>query len=200
MVRRFKSKNRETQIPRYLAVLIRIEILIGFGFLCISRYKFRLRFWFWSWLKPPHHIRISIFISLTISSRVSCSRERCERCLLITESPKTPSHYRYLIWVLVTGCIGFSKWNGYDYYHYYHCFVLFCFVLFRFCLNFFCFPLFGPFLTFPFLEFIKCVCGLIWMCCGGNVAWYVPCTFFPSLLRGHVGLGDASLFVYFLFF
>ena len=25
----------------------------------------------------------------------------CERCLLITESPKTPGHYRYLIWVLV---------------------------------------------------------------------------------------------------
>jgi len=23
----------------------------------------------------------------------------CERCLLITESPKTPGHYRYLIWV-----------------------------------------------------------------------------------------------------
>jgi len=25
----------------------------------------------------------------------------CERFLLITESPKTPGHYRYLIWVLV---------------------------------------------------------------------------------------------------
>jgi len=25
---------------------------------------------------------------------------RCERCLLITESPKTPGHYRYLIWVI----------------------------------------------------------------------------------------------------
>jgi len=24
----------------------------------------------------------------------------CERCLLITESPKPPGHYRYLIWVL----------------------------------------------------------------------------------------------------
>ena len=24
----------------------------------------------------------------------------CERCLLITESPKTPGHFRYLIWVL----------------------------------------------------------------------------------------------------
>jgi len=36
----------------------------------------------------------------------------CERCLLITESPKTPSHYRYLIWVLVyvpyTGSTVFS--------------------------------------------------------------------------------------------
>ena len=25
---------------------------------------------------------------------------RCVRCLLITESPKTPGHFRYLIWVL----------------------------------------------------------------------------------------------------
>jgi len=36
----------------------------------------------------------------------------CERCLLITESPRTPSHYRYLIWVLVyisyTGVAVFS--------------------------------------------------------------------------------------------
>jgi len=24
----------------------------------------------------------------------------CERCLLMTESPKTPGHYRYLLWVL----------------------------------------------------------------------------------------------------
>jgi len=36
----------------------------------------------------------------------------CERCLLITESPKTPGHYRYLIWVLVyipyTGLAVFS--------------------------------------------------------------------------------------------
>jgi len=36
----------------------------------------------------------------------------CVRCLLITESPKTPSHYRYLIWVLVyipyTGLAVFS--------------------------------------------------------------------------------------------
>ena len=37
---------------------------------------------------------------------------RCERCLLITESPKTPGHYRYRIWVLVyipyTGLAVFS--------------------------------------------------------------------------------------------
>jgi len=32
-----------------------------------------------------------------------------------------------------------------------------------------------PFL-FLFLEFIKCVCGLIWMCCEGGVACYVECT------------------------
>jgi len=39
---------------------------------------------------------------------VSC----CERCLLIREGPKTPGHYRYLIWVLVyipyTGLAVFS--------------------------------------------------------------------------------------------
>ena len=29
------------------------------------------------------------------------TNDACERCLLITESPKTPGRYRYLIWVLV---------------------------------------------------------------------------------------------------
>ena len=29
---------------------------------------------------------------------------------------------------------------------------------------------------FYFLEFIKCVCGSRWMCCGGDVACYVECT------------------------
>jgi len=28
---------------------------------------------------------------------------------------------------------------------------------------------------FLFLEFIKCVCELRWMCCGGGVAYYVEC-------------------------
>ena len=36
----------------------------------------------------------------------------CERCLLIIESPRTPGHYRYLIWVLVyipyTGLVVFN--------------------------------------------------------------------------------------------
>ena len=36
----------------------------------------------------------------------------CEKSLLLTESPKNPGHYRYLIWVLVyipyTGLAGFS--------------------------------------------------------------------------------------------
>ena len=39
----------------------------------------------------------------------------CERCLLITESHKTPGHYRYLIWVLIyipyTGLAVFSFAN-----------------------------------------------------------------------------------------
>jgi len=30
--------------------------------------------------------------------RLSQGNHGCERCLLITESPKTPGHYRYLIW------------------------------------------------------------------------------------------------------
>ena len=45
----------------------------------------------------------------------SGSGARCERCLSITESPKTPGHYRYLIWVLVyiayTGLAVFSFAN-----------------------------------------------------------------------------------------
>jgi len=40
------------------------------------------------------------------------SARQCERRLLITESPKTPGHYRYLIWVLgyipYTGLVVFS--------------------------------------------------------------------------------------------
>ena len=43
-----------------------------------------------------------------LPSRVSL----CEKCLLITESPKTPCHYSYLKWVLVyipyTGLAVFS--------------------------------------------------------------------------------------------
>ena len=67
------SQSRETQIPRYLAVLIRVEILLGFKFLCISRYKSKLRFWFNLNLKltkisPP--LRILICISWSISSLV----------------------------------------------------------------------------------------------------------------------------------
>ena len=34
----------------------------------------------------------------------------CERCLLITESPKTPGHYRYLIWVLGHPSIDMHSW------------------------------------------------------------------------------------------
>jgi len=37
---------------------------------------------------------------------VILTEARCERCLLITESPKTPGHYRCLIWVLV--CIPYK--------------------------------------------------------------------------------------------
>ena len=33
-------------------------------------------------------------------ARITDKWRRCVRCLLITESPKTPGHFRYLIWVL----------------------------------------------------------------------------------------------------
>ena len=69
------------------------------------------------------------------------------------------------------------NWNYYYYYHYYYYFyyaffVLICFVCF--C-PFFCPSVFFWFVLFC-LEFIQCVCGLIWLRCGGNVAWYVLCT------------------------
>jgi len=35
-------RNRKTQIHRYLAAQIQIDILIEFEFLCISQYKFQL--------------------------------------------------------------------------------------------------------------------------------------------------------------
>jgi len=35
-----------------------------------------------------------------VKSQEAYSSKWCERCLVITESPKTPGHYRYLIWVL----------------------------------------------------------------------------------------------------
>ena len=46
-----------------------------------------------------------------IFAPTSLHQQWCERCLLITESPKTPGHYRYLIWVLCTNKIS-SSWYG----------------------------------------------------------------------------------------
>ena len=75
MVGRFEStsQNRETQIPRSLALQIRIEMLIEFAseFLCISPCKFKLRFTLnlimqLTKISPP--FRISICIPLTITS------------------------------------------------------------------------------------------------------------------------------------
>ena len=42
-------------------------------------------------------------ICCIISKKTICRIRKitcCVRCLLITESPKTPGHYRYRIWVL----------------------------------------------------------------------------------------------------
>jgi len=49
------------------------------------------------------HLRLLCTSSLVYLGRevLVCVSEWCERCLLITESPKTPGHYRYLIWVLI---------------------------------------------------------------------------------------------------
>ena len=65
----------------------------------------------------------------------------------------------------------FMNWNDNHYYYDYHCIILFCFVFVPFFYGF----SFVSF-SFSFLEFIKCVCGLGWMCCGGGVACYVECT------------------------
>ena len=51
-------------------------------------------------------------------------------------------------------------------------------------ISFICFPFFSPPFYFCFFEFIKCVkkerkkcvCGLRWMCCGGDIACCVECT------------------------
>jgi len=54
---------------------------------------------------------VSIYVCTLVNIRVHALRFEgcdwyiyvwCERCLLITESPKTPGHFRYLIWVLHT--------------------------------------------------------------------------------------------------
>jgi len=45
---------------------------------------------------------IFLHLSAAITPFVALSADQwCVRCLLITESPKTPGHYRYQIWVLV---------------------------------------------------------------------------------------------------
>jgi len=68
---------------------------------------------------------------------------------------------------------GFRNWNDYYYYYDHHCVIMFFFPSS-------CFPFFpgDSFVSFPysFLEFIKCVCGLRWTCCGGGVACCVECT------------------------
>jgi len=60
---------------------------------------------------PATHTLFSLF-SFDIKKTETYHDVWCERCLLITESPKTPGHYRYLIWVLVyipyTGLAVFS--------------------------------------------------------------------------------------------
>jgi len=47
------------------------------------------------------YIYIYIYVRIYINMHICVSVVMlCERCLLITESPKTPGHFRYLIWVL----------------------------------------------------------------------------------------------------
>ena len=71
------SPNRVSPIPRYLAVQIRIDILLLFEFLCISRYKSKLSFWLnlnVQLTKISSPARISICISTSISSFVFLER------------------------------------------------------------------------------------------------------------------------------
>jgi len=51
-------------------------------------------------LKLRH--RLQKRLQCNVTGRSLARDEWCERCLLITESPKTPGHYRYLIWVLIS--------------------------------------------------------------------------------------------------
>jgi hypothetical protein len=53
-----------------------------------------------------------LFLSLSLARERERERERyiyiyiwCVRCLLITESPKTPSHYRYQIYIFTYICV-----------------------------------------------------------------------------------------------
>jgi len=45
-------------------------------------------------------VRCSVLQCATSTATHCNALQWCERCLLITESPKTLGHYRYLIWVL----------------------------------------------------------------------------------------------------
>ena len=52
------------------------------------------------------HTTMSAFLT-----KEGCATVGCVRCLLITESPKTPGHFRYLIWVLCTVGFETSMWT-----------------------------------------------------------------------------------------
>jgi len=66
------------------------------------------------------------------------------------------------------------------------------------CSVLFCFFSWGLFLVFFVSFFLKCVCGLIWISCGGNAARYVPCTLCLSFVGGHVENALKLLYVLFV--
>ena len=76
----------------------RLQLSRGKGLLS---HHYSAPFWRTSWVVGPStrgHSRTSVYNGQLRCWR--CNAHRCERCLLITESHKTPGHYRYLIWVL----------------------------------------------------------------------------------------------------
>jgi len=69
--------------------------------------------------------------------------------------------------------------------------VVICFN-FSFFLNFLFFFVYPPLFRFFFLEFINGVCGLRWMCCGGNVAYYVECT---NVVKKWIEIFESRVFI-----
>ena len=114
-----------------------------------------------------------IFVCVQEHTQVVCSNMEARKRL--TESNGTPAMDFGHMNVVLKCCmctLVVDLWIGivnfYYYYYYHHCVFFFWYS--------FPFPLRLCVFFLVFLEFIKSLSGLRWMCCGGAVAWCVPCT------------------------